>query len=159
MKIHLITIGQKMPDWIIAGFQEYAKRLSGDCTLLLNEIRMPTRNKNSSHAEIQKIIQQEGELMLAKIPKDAHIVALDERGELWDTLTLSKNLKHWQMAHSTIALLIGGPDGLSPECKARAHQHWSLSRLTLPHPLVRVIAAEQLYRAWSINHAHPYHRG
>ncbi len=155
MKLHLITIGKKMPSWINEGFHEYAKRLSHDCTLNLIELDMPKRTKNSS---IDKLIAEEGKQMLAAIPHNTYVIALDEHGKCWNTQELAQQLTHWKMLGKDIALLIGGPDGLAKDCFARADQQWSLSPLTLPHPLVRVILAEQLYRAASILVGHPYHR-
>lgn len=155
MRIELICIGQKMPDWVTTGYQEYAKRLPQGCSLHLVELPLPKRGKNASIPQLQR---EEGELILAALPKQAHIVALDERGQLWNTIQLSKQLAQWMQLYSSIALLVGGPDGLSESCLQRAQQRWSLSPLTLPHPLVRIMLAEQLYRAWSLLNNHPYHR-
>lgn len=155
MRIHLIAIGKRLPTWVQTAYQEYAQRLTIDCQLELIEIEAGKRGKN---ADINRIIVTEGERMLAAIPKNSIVIALDERGESWSTATLTTQLKNWQQSGQSISLLIGGPDGLAPMCVAAAKQKWSLSPLTLPHPLVRVIVAEQLYRAWSILHHHPYHR-
>lgn len=144
MKLHLIAFGKKMPSWITDGFHEYEKRLSHDVTLHLIELELSKNN--------------ETKIMLAAIPKNAYVIALDEHGKSWTTLELSKQLAKWKMLGKDIALLIGGPDGLTKECLARADETWSLSNLTLPHPLVRVVLAEQLYRASSILNNHPYHR-
>lgn len=155
MRIELICIGQKMPDWVNAGYQEYAKRLPQGCSLHLTELALPKRGKNANIPQLQR---EEGDSMLAAIPKQAHVVALDERGQAWDTLQLSKQLAQWMQEHGSVALLVGGPDGLAESCLQRAQQRWSLSALTMPHPLVRIILAEQLYRAWSLLNNHPYHR-
>ena len=155
MRIHLIAVGQKMPAWVSQGFQEYSKRLPASCALKLVEISPGHRGKS---ADIQRAIKSEGDKMLAAIPRGARVIALDERGKSWTTLQLAGQMRAWMGDGRDVALLVGGPDGLSPECKARADQMWSLSALTLPHPLVRVVLAEQLYRGWSVTQGHPYHR-
>lgn len=155
MRIELICIGQKMPDWVRAGYQEYAKRLPHECSLHLTELVLPKRSKNANIPQLQR---EEGESMLAALPKQVHVVALDERGHAWDTLQLSKQLAQWMQEYAHVALFVGGPDGLADSCLQRAQQRWSLSPLTMPHPLVRIILAEQLYRAWSLLNNHPYHR-
>jgi 23S rRNA (pseudouridine1915-N3)-methyltransferase len=103
-------------------------------------------------------LQKEGELTLAAIPKGNRIVTLEVTGDCWDTPKLASQMAKWQMDGRDVSLLIGGPEGLAPECIQAAEQKWSLSSLTLPHPLVRIIVAESLYRAWSVNNNHPYHR-
>jgi len=148
-------MGQRLPAWVNTGFSEYAKRLPAHCALRLREIPVQKRFKN---ADIGRLRRQEGEQMLAAMSPRAHVVALDERGQLWSTVQLASALTQWLDTYSTVALLIGGPDGLATECLQQAHQQWSLSALTLPHPLVRIIVAEQLYRAWSLLNHHPYHR-
>jgi len=155
MKIHLIAVGQKMPDWVEKGYQEYVKRLPASCSLKLVEIAPGHRGKS---ADIQRAIQTESDKMLAAIPSGARVVALDERGKSWSTVQLADQLEDWMQDGRDVALLVGGPDGLSKECKQRAEQMWSLSALTLPHPLVRVVLSEQIYRAWSVTQGHPYHR-
>lgn len=144
-----------MPAWVTQGYAEYARRLPTDCALRLVEIPAGKRGKG---ADIARITQQEGEKMLAALPKGARVVALDVKGRPWSTEVLSRELDAWRHDGRDVALLVGGPEGLAPECVARAEQRWSLSNLTLPHPLVRIVVAEQLYRAWSILHNHPYHR-
>jgi len=151
--IDLICIGQKMPTWINQGFQEYAQRLPAQCRLKLIEIPLKKRSKR---ADLTRLQQQEGTQMLKYVAE--HVIALDERGQLWNSEQLALQLKHWLAHYSHVALLIGGPEGLASQCLQRAHQHWSLSALTLPHPLVRIIVAEQIYRAWSVLNHHPYHR-
>jgi 23S rRNA (pseudouridine1915-N3)-methyltransferase len=124
--------------------------------LHLTEIPLKKRTKNTDIARIQR---QEEEAMLAVMTVPTHhVVALDERGQLWNTVQLSKQLEYWLEQYHTVTLLVGGPEGLSTTCLQRAQQRWSLSTLTLPHPLVRIIVAEQLYRAWSLLNHHPYHR-
>lgn len=144
-----------MPDWVTKGYIEYAKRLNGDCRLKLVEIAPGKRGKNADLARIKKT---EGDKLLAAIPKGCLVVVLEVKGKPWSTETLSKQLDNWLHSGQDVALLIGGPEGLSDACVARADVKWSLSPLTLPHPLVRVLLSEQLYRAYSILKNHPYHR-
>lgn len=144
-----------MPTWINQGFQEYAKRLPGQYRLHLIEIPLRKRSKN---ADLTRLQQQEGTQMLKYVTAESYVVALDERGQLWNSEQLALQLKHGLVHYSRVALLVGGPEGLASQCLQRAHQHWSLSALTLPHALVRIIVAEQIYRAWSLLNHHPYHR-
>lgn len=144
-----------MPQWVTQGYQEFAKRLPRECTLKLIEIPAEHRGKN---ADLKRILQREGERMLNAIPKQADVIALDVKGAAWSTESLSQKMSNWLANGKDIALLIGGPEGLASQCQERANMAWSLSPLTLPHPLVRVVIAEQLYRAWSILNNHPYHR-
>ena len=155
MKLQLVAVGTKMPAWVTTGFQEYQRRFPRDLPLELIEISAGKRSKN---ADIERILQREGEQMLAAVSKSARLVTLDIPGRPWTTPQLATELTRWQLDGRDVAILIGGPEGLAPACKAAAEQSWSLSPLTLPHPLVRVVAAESLYRAWSINNNHPYHR-
>ena len=155
MLIHLIAIGTRMPAWVEQGFQEYAKRMPPESKIKLLEIAAGKRAKNS---DIKRLTQQEGEKMLAAIPKGAKVVALDVLGKACSTEALAQELKNWQSSGQDIALLIGGPEGLAPDCLQLAEQKISLSNLTLPHPLVRVVLAEQLYRATTILKGHPYHK-
>lgn len=155
MKLKLIAVGQKMPSWVSSGFEEYLRRFPRDCQLELVEIPAGKRGKQ---ADIKRILDQEGERMLAAVGKGERIVTLEVNGRNWDTPQLSKQLASWQMDGRNVALLVGGPEGLAPACIAASEQKWSLSALTLPHPMVRVILAESLYRAWSLLNNHPYHR-
>jgi 23S rRNA (pseudouridine1915-N3)-methyltransferase len=155
MKIHLLTIGARMPDWINAGYAEYAGRLPRECALRLVEL---TAGKRGTNPDIARTVRDEGERLLAAVPTGSRLIALDERGQEWTTLELAGQLAEWLQDGRDVSLLIGGPDGLAAACRARAQRLWALSRLTFPHPLVRVIVAEQLYRAWSWLHHHPYHR-
>ena len=154
MKIQLIAVGTKMPDWVTAGFTEYQRRFPKDMPLELIEIPAGKRGKN---ADIARILDKEGELTLAAAGK-SRIVTLDLPGKNWTTHQLSQQLESWKLDGRDVSLLIGGPEGLSPDCKAAAEQSWCLSALTLPHPLVRIVVAESLYRAWSLTANHPYHR-
>jgi 23S rRNA (pseudouridine1915-N3)-methyltransferase len=155
LKIHLIAVGERMPGWVEAGFGEYAKRLPPECALRLVEISPGKRTKNS---DIPRLRAQEGERILAAIPKGALAVALEVKGRPWTTEDLAARLGEWLQGGRDVALLVGGPDGLDEACRARADLQWSLSPLTLPHPLVRVVLAEQVYRAWTLLKGHPYHR-
>ncbi|VDZ80233.1 LSU m3Psi1915 methyl transferase RlmH [Salmonella bongori] len=146
MKLQLVAVGTKMPDWVQTGFTEYLRRFPKDMPFELIEIPAGKRGKN---ADIKRILDKEGEQMLAAAGKN-RIVTLDIPGKPWDTPQLANELERWKQDGRDVSLLIGGPEGLSPACKAAAEQSWSLSALTLPHPLVRVLVAESLYRAWSI---------
>lgn len=155
MKLQLVAVGTKMPDWVQIGFTGYLRRFPKEMPLELVEVPAGKRGKNM---DINRILQKEGELMLAAVGDGNHIIALDIPGTPWGTPQLAQQLERWKQDGRDVSLLIGGPEGLAPTCKAIATQSWSLSPLTLPHPLVRVIVAESLYRAWSINSNHPYHR-
>lgn len=155
MKLQLVAVGTKMPDWVQTGFMEYLRRFPKDMPFELTEVPAGKRGKN---ADIKRILEKEGEAMLAAVGKGNRIVTLDIPGQLWETPQLAQQLERWKLDGRDVSLLIGGPEGLAPACKAAAEQSWSLSALTLPHPLVRVLVAESLYRAWSITTNHPYHR-
>ncbi|WP_198264167.1 23S rRNA (pseudouridine(1915)-N(3))-methyltransferase RlmH [sulfur-oxidizing endosymbiont of Gigantopelta aegis] len=155
MNIYLLAVGNKMPDWVTKGYNEYAKRLNGDCHLKLVEIAPGKRGKN---ADLVRIKKAEGDKLLDAIPKGCLVIALEVLGKVWSTEKLSQQMDTWLHSGQDVALLIGGPEGLSEACVARADIKWSLSSLTLPHPLVRVLLSEQLYRAYSILKNHPYHR-
>lgn len=155
MQIQLVSVGNRMPAWVSEGYEEYAKRLPRECELRLKEIAPGKRGKNT---DIPRVIEDEGQRMLAAVSPGDRIVALDLGGREWSTPQLSEALARWLGDGRNVALLVGGPDGLSSACLARADERWCLSRLTFPHPLVRIVLAEQVYRAWSILHNHPYHR-
>lgn len=144
-----------MPAWVTAGYTEYARRLPHECSLQLVEVPVSKRRKSLPAA---RAMQEEGQLMLAAIPAGCLVVALDVTGKTWSTEVLAERLQQWMAGGRDVALLVGGPDGLAPECLESSDMTWSLSALTYPHALVRIILAEQLYRAWSINAGHPYHR-
>ncbi len=144
-----------MPAWVQEGYQEYARRLPRELTLELVEIPLAHRVKN---VDLVRLLAKEGDAMMAAIKSTDYVISLDVSGKSWTTAQLAGHLQKWQQLGTDICLLVGGPDGIAPECKKRAQQHWSLSALTFPHPLVRVLVAEALYRAWSINAGHPYHR-
>lgn len=155
MEIHLLAIGTRMPKWVDDGYADYAKRLGRDCRIILHEIPSPRKSKSE---QADKIKQLEGAQLLAAIPADALPIALDERGKSHDTKALANKLGHWFEAYRRVAILIGGADGLSDDCLSHCKERWSLSAMTFPHALVRVIVAEQIYRAYSLLNNHPYHR-
>ncbi|RAU19534.1 23S rRNA (pseudouridine(1915)-N(3))-methyltransferase RlmH [Nitrincola tibetensis] len=155
MKLRILAVGTKMPDWVEKGFAEYSKRLPSDFQIELHEITPGYRGKG---ADIARAMKTEGDAILAAIGKNEHVVALVVEGKSWSTETLAEQAQGWRMNGCNVCLLIGGPDGLDARCVAAAHQKWSLSALTLPHPLVRIVLAEQLYRAWTLLQGHPYHK-
>lgn len=155
MRARLIAVGERMPGWVAEGFAEYRKRLSHELPLELIELKPGIRGKGRDDA---RAMQDEGEAILAAIPRDCHVVALDGRGKHWSSEALATQLAQWRMAGRELAFVIGGPDGHAAEVLARADQSWSLGPLTLPHMLVRLVLAEQLYRATTIIAGHPYHR-
>jgi len=156
MHTRILSVGERMPAWVADGFAEYAKRLSRELPLELVEIRPGARGKGR---DPQRAMHEEGQAILAALPRDAHVVALDGRGKPWSSEQLAGQLSAWRMAGRDLAFVIGGPDGHAPEVLERADQRWSLGALTLPHMLVRLVLAEQLYRAAMIAAGHPYHRG
>ena len=155
MKLRLLAVGHKMPAWVEQGVAEYSKRLPADCGLEIVEIAHGHRAKNTPK---EKAMKQEADALIKAIRPQDHVVALDVKGKPWSTEKLAEHLGDWRMQGGDVALIIGGPDGLAPEVLSLAKQRWSLSALTLPHPLVRVLLAEQLYRAWTILQGHPYHK-
>ncbi len=155
MKIYLLAVGTKMPAWVTQGFEEYAMRMPAKCSLHLKEIAAEKRAKNSNLASIK---EKEASKLKSAIPAHCRVVALDVKGQCWSTEKLATRLQDWMMGGQDVALLVGGPDGLTHEILTLAQETWSLSKLTFPHPLVRVILAEQLYRAYTITENHPYHR-
>ncbi len=156
MRVRLISVGERMPRWVGDGFAEYAKRLSRDLPLELVEIAPGARGKGRDPA---RAIAAEGAAILAALPRNAHPVALDGRGDPWSSEQLAEQLAAWRMSGRDPAILIGGPDGHSRDVLERADQRWSLGPLTLPHMLVRLVVTEQLYRAATMLAGHPYHRG
>jgi 23S rRNA (pseudouridine1915-N3)-methyltransferase len=155
LRLSLITASNRQPEWVDAGADDYAKRLRGRCTLEIKPVPLARR---MSTTPVERAIHEEGERMLALVPQGAHVVALLETGKPWSTKELARKLEGWMQLGAPVSFLVGGPDGLSPACVARANERWSLSNLTLPHGLVRVVVAEALYRAWSVLENHPYHR-
>jgi 23S rRNA (pseudouridine1915-N3)-methyltransferase len=155
MRLSVIAASSRQPRWVGEGFDEYAKRMRGSCTLELVEVALGRRGAGAS---LTRALAAEGERMLAKLPRNAVAVALDERGEQWSTADLAGRLRTWLTLGRPVAFLVGGPDGLDPACRRRADEQWGVSPLTLPHGLVRIVVAEALYRAWSMLEGHPYHR-
>ncbi len=156
MRIHIISVGTRMPKWVKTACEEYARRLPPHCRFDIKEIGAGKRFKGS---DINRVLRDEGERLLAALPKDCSVIALERAGRPIDTIYVAEQMKLWLSGGRDIALLIGGPEGLSAACLERADTQWSLSALTLAHPVVRVVLAEQLYRAWSILENRPYHRG
>jgi len=155
MKIRLLAITHKSPAWINEGCKEYIKRLGSSCTFELVEI---PAEKRSSNADLKRIMQREGEKMLNAIRQDHFVLALDVKGTQWSTEQFAGQLGKWHDEGRNLDLLVGGPEGLPPECLKKAEKTWSLSPLTFPHILVKLIVAEQIYRAFTILQKHPYHR-
>jgi 23S rRNA (pseudouridine1915-N3)-methyltransferase len=155
VRLRVIAVGGKMPGWVSDGVAEFSRRLPRELRLDWRDIPLAHRGKGSNAEQLRV---KEGEKILEAIAPADRVIALDVRGRSWSTAQLAQQMQKWLMSGDNYSLLIGGPDGLSEDCLARADQRWSLSDLTLPHPLVRIILAEQLYRAWTINTNHPYHR-
>ncbi|MBN8715613.1 MAG: 23S rRNA (pseudouridine(1915)-N(3))-methyltransferase RlmH [Pseudomonadota bacterium] len=155
MKARLVAVGERAPGWVAQGFAEYQKRLSHWLPLELVEIEPGIRGKGRDTA---RAISDEGARVLAALPKQAQVVALDGRGRMHSSEQLAQRLEHWRGQGRDLAFLIGGPEGHAPEVLARADETWSLGPLTLPHMLVRLVLAEQLYRAAALLANHPYHR-
>lgn len=159
MKLHVVAVGHRMPEWISAGFEEYARRMPRDARLVLTEIKPEGRSSGAMGAHaVERMLQAEHKRILAALPAGCYKVVLDERGKSFSTRQLADNIARWREAGRDIAFIIGGADGTSEALKREADMLWSLSPLTLPHALVRVVLAEQLYRAVSILGNHPYHR-
>ncbi|QRX83566.1 23S rRNA (pseudouridine(1915)-N(3))-methyltransferase RlmH [Glaciimonas sp. PAMC28666] len=155
MQLIIAAVGHKMPAWIETGFGEYAKRMPPDCRIVLKEIK-PIERSGSKTAETAMALERAR--IEAVLPKGVRIVALDEHGKDLTSVQLSQHLTQWQQDGRDVAFIIGGADGLDPVFKAKADTLLRISSLTLPHGMVRVLLAEQLYRAWSITQNHPYHR-
>ncbi|MDB5752467.1 MAG: rRNA large subunit methyltransferase [Ramlibacter sp.] len=154
MRLLVVAVGQRVPDWAQAAWDDYAKRFPPEMRLELKAVKTEPRASKT----LPNLLAAERERIEAAIPKGARIVALDERGSPLRTTALAEKLKTWQLENDVVALVIGGPDGLDPAFRQAAHERIRLSDLTLPHAMVRVLLSEQLYRAWSINAGHPYHR-
>jgi 23S rRNA (pseudouridine1915-N3)-methyltransferase len=155
MQLLVAAVGTRMPGWVQQGWDNYARRFPRGMSLSLREIPLPRRSGNFS---VEALRAAECQALSAATPDGFRQVALDQRGRQWSTSDLARQLEAWMREERGVCFLVGGPDGLNDEIRTRAHQQWSLSRLTFPHAMVRVILAEQLYRAWSITQNHPYHR-
>ena len=156
MRLRLIAVGTRMPAWVEAGVAEYLPRLPREWRYEIVEI--PVASRAGNHPDIARLRDAEGQKMLKAIPEGAHVIALDERGALHATADWARSLQRYAREQREVAILAGGPDGLAPAALARAQEKWSLSKLTLPHGMVRVLVTEALYRAASLNAGHPYHR-
>lgn len=155
MKLWILAVGHKMPAWVNEGFAEYTKRMPREARIELVEIKPEKRDGGKTREQVH---DAERKRIEAALPADCVRVVLDEHGQNWSTLELSDNMKGWMGGGRDVAFVIGGADGVHPEVKRQAGRLWSLSRLTLPHGLVRVVLAEQLYRAVTVIQNHPYHR-
>ncbi|MDT0594515.1 23S rRNA (pseudouridine(1915)-N(3))-methyltransferase RlmH [Glaciecola petra] len=155
MQVQIVAVGNKMPHWVVEGCNEYLRRFPSDFQVKLTEIAPLKRTKSSN---LNKIKIDEGYKCLQAIEPSNKVIALEVKGNAWTTAKLAQQIENWKMDGRNISLLIGGPEGLSDACREKAELHWSLSPLTLPHPMVRVIVSEALYRAWSLTQNHPYHR-
>jgi len=154
MKLVIVAVGQKVPDWAQTAYDDYAKRFPPDLRVELKTVKTEPRGSKTR----ETLMAAERERIEAALPKGCRLVVLDERGTALTTQALAQQVMQWQNNGDDVALIIGGPDGLDPAFRAAAHQRIRLSDLTLPHAMVRVLLIEQLYRAWSINANHPYHR-
>ncbi len=150
-RLRILAVGTRMPAWVQEGFAEYCKRLPREYAVELRELPLSRRTGACA-------VDEEGHALLAALHPDEQVIALEVNGEAWSSENLAGNLRRWRDGGGRVAFLIGGPAGLAEACRARALRQWSLSRLTLPHPLVRIVLIEQIYRAWTILGGHPYHR-
>lgn len=154
MKLLIVAVGQRVPDWAQTAWDDYAKRFPPELRVELKAVKTEPRGSRT----VEQLMAAERKRIEEAIPRGTRVVALDERGITLTTMALAAKLKDWQLAGDDVALVIGGPDGLEPAFRQAAHERIRLSDLTLPHAMVRVLLVEQLYRAWSINANHPYHR-
>ena len=155
MQLLVAAVGQRMPRWVNESWNEYSRRMPPGLSLSVREVPLAKRGKN---ADVRRLTAVESSALLAAMPPRARIIALDVKGQAWSTQKLATNLEEWMGEGRDLGFMIGGPDGISPDIMQKADNRWSLGPLTLPHPLVRVVLAEQLYRAWTISQNHPYHR-
>jgi 23S rRNA (pseudouridine1915-N3)-methyltransferase len=154
VRLVIVAVGQRVPDWAQTAWDDYAKRFPHELKIELKAVKTEARGSKT----VEQLYAAERKRIEEAIPRGARIVALDERGTSLRTTALAERLTEWQLGGGDVALVIGGPDGLDPEFRQAAHERVRLSDLTLPHAMVRVLLIEQLYRAWSINANHPYHR-
>jgi 23S rRNA (pseudouridine1915-N3)-methyltransferase len=154
VRLLIVAVGQRVPDWAQVAWDDYAKRFPYEIKVELKTVKTEPRGSKT----VEALMAAERLRIEAALPKGCRIVALDERGNALNTLALATKLQNWQLENDTVALVIGGPDGLDAAFKQAAHERIRLSDLTLPHAFARVLLIEQLYRAWSINANHPYHR-
>jgi 23S rRNA (pseudouridine1915-N3)-methyltransferase len=156
MKIKLIAVGTKMPAWVETAVYEYQKRLPGNFQLIITEVALAKRSKANS--DIAKLCEAEGKALLNAVAPGDYLVALDVKGKSLATQMMANKIGALKDIGQDLALLVGGPDGLSEKCLESAQEAWSLSALTMPHTIVRIVVAEQIYRVWSVLAGHPYHR-
>ncbi len=154
MKLLIVAVGQRVPDWAQTAYDDYAKRFPHELKVELKAVKTEPRSSKT----LETLYAAERERIEAAIPRGTRVVVLDERGTSLTTKALAERLTSWQLGGGDVALVIGGPDGLDPAFRQAAHERIRLSDLTLPHAMVRVLLIEQLYRAWSVNAGHPYHR-
>lgn len=154
MKLSIVAVGQRMPDWAQTAYDDYAKRFPPDSRVELKTVKTEPRGSKT----LQTLLHAERSRIEAVLARGTRVVVLDERGTSLTTVALAQQLKQWQLQGDDVAFIIGGPDGLDPEFKVQAAQRIRLSDMTLPHAMARVLLIEQIYRAWSVNHNHPYHR-
>lgn len=155
MKLNLVCVGTRMPSWVEEGVSEYRKRLPRDFELSISEVAIGHRGKN---ADIARAMAREGDACLKAVPAGDFLVSLDVTGRQFSTEALAEEIRRVRDSGRNLSLLVGGPDGLARECLDASDARWSLSALTFPHPIVRIVLAEQLYRVWSLLNSHPYHR-
>lgn len=155
MKFHVISVSRRLPAWTETGVGEYLKRMGAACPVVVREVPQVKRVRGVS---VQACLEKEGRAVLAAAPRGSHVVALDRQGGQWTTRELASRMQRWLNGGRDVAFLVGGSDGLSDECKARADESWSFSKLTFPHSLARLMLIEQLYRGWSLLSGSSYHR-
>ncbi len=155
MRIYIVALGDRMPDWVSQGYQEYVKRIGSELPVELIEVSPEKRGKG---ADIARLMDKEAKRLRAHIPGNSIVVALDIKGKTWSTEELAQQLGQWQQSGRNLCFLIGGPEGMTREVLESADLRLSFSPMTFPHPLVRIVLAEQLYRAYSILNNHPYHK-
>lgn len=154
MRLLVVAVGQRVPDWAQTAYDDYAKRFPPELRVEIKTVKTEPRGSKT----VETLLAAERERIQSALPRGCRVVVLDERGTALTTKALAQQLQQWQLDGDDVALVIGGPDGLEPAFRASAHQRIRLSDLTLPHAMVRVLLIEQLYRAWSVNANHPYHR-
>jgi 23S rRNA (pseudouridine1915-N3)-methyltransferase len=158
VKLVIVAVGLRVPDWAQTAYDDYAKRFPPELKVELKAVKTEPRGSKTLENLLAAERERIDAAIVSSLGRNARIVALDERGTSLTTVALAGKLKHWQLESDDVALVIGGPDGLEPAFRQAAHQRIRLSDLTLPHAMVRVLLIEQLYRAWSVNANHPYHR-
>ena len=155
MKLRIHSVAGRMPDWVDTGVEEYSRRLPREMNPEWVTLPLGKRTRN---VKPLAVMEEESDRLLQSVRASDHLVLLDVTGKGWTTPDLAQQLKNWQQEGRDVALMIGGPHGVADRVRQRAGQRWSLSPLTLPHPLVRILLVEQLYRAWTILQGHPYHK-